>query len=88
MLSAWISGESLEVCPQDYKLINRETLETRSECTSCDTENIRNISGMLLNGRINRANPAWEKTKPQAATATNLLFCGLFVRLIFVITGD
>ena len=43
---------------------------------------------MLLNGRINRANLAWEKTKPQAATAINLLFYGLFVSLISVITGD
>ena len=42
---------------------------------------------MLLNVRINRANPAWEETKPQAATTINLLFYGLFVSLIFVITG-
>ena len=82
MVRVWILGESLIVCPPDNKLINRETLGTRAECTSCDTENIRNISGML-----SRVNLAWEKTKPQAATTINLLFYGLFVRPIFVITG-
>ena len=82
MVRVWILGESLIVCPPDNKLINRETLGTRAECTSCDTENIRNISGML-----SRVNLAWEKTKPQAATTINLLFYGLFVRPSFVITG-
>ena len=81
MVRAWILGESLIVCPLDNKLINRETLGTRAECTSCDTENIRNISGML-----SRASLAWEKTKPQAATTINWLFYGLFVRPIFVTT--
>ena len=78
MVRVWILGESLIVCPPDNKLINRETLGTRAECTSCDTENIRNISGML-----SRVNLAWEKTKPQAATTINLLFYGLFVRPSF-----
>ena len=36
---------------------------------------------------LSRVNLAWEKTKPQAATTINLLFYGLFVRPIFVITG-
>ena len=68
MVRVWILGESLIVCPPDDKLINRETLETRAECTSCDTENIRIISGTL-----SRVNLAWEKTKPQAATSVNFV---------------